>query len=218
MRIQGLWIDENLVDELFGKFGLTKNKFAFNSNWNYLAEQKLFYSLKEMKIEKFELTLKIQRRKGAFGLPVRSKYFNQREIPSLHFLIAEPEQKKLISHKRVQLRSDLQTITIPYEKGISNSSFLYIFSDAYTGVDLMYRIQDFKNSSQKYIKNPKKQKTCQNSSCFFISIQFQMKNQIVNCKIGKKIILNSYIKLLPIHLLTKIKLFHLSPIHNFQIN
>ncbi|KAH0791027.1 DExH-box ATP-dependent RNA helicase DExH14 [Histomonas meleagridis] len=160
MITQGLWwddvpfktlINQKTYDELKKNNIDTLPKMLLmntnNSEIQLVKDRVLFYKVSNIDINenKYNINIEINRISGKFGSNVISPHFLRKQIQSLYILIGDPDTKEMICHRRIQLKKDKMLIKLTTKEPIKDNYWIYLFADAYIGIDQMYSIAKTQN-------------------------------------------------------------------------
>ena len=167
MLVQGQWYDDSpffsLLDaDKYNKYipkGLTLlPQLLLSPNipkeLEFIKEHVLLYKKQKILIatDRTAIKLVLEKVSGELGSRVLSNHFSRKEIQSINIFIGDPQNNKLLGHKRVQLKKNLMNVIISSTEPIPNDAWIYVLSDAYIGIDQIYPIAQ--TQMEKLQKSP----------------------------------------------------------------
>ena len=167
MITQGLWWDDSPLKGLINQKIFDQLKLqgisilpqilrmkTLTPELQFIKDRILIYqvSKKEINENKTILNLEITRLSGNIGANVISPHFLRKQIQSMFILIGNPETNEMYCHRRIQLKKDKMIIQLKANEVFDENSWIFLFSDAYIGVDQMYSIDQTFTASKVTMK------------------------------------------------------------------
>lgn len=198
MLCQGVWHDQTPMLSLMGTQSLKKLK-SLNVNtipelllmknmpkeFEEIKKHILLYRVihKDLNEDRTELRITFKLNSGEPGSKVLSPHFMRKEIQSMYIIVSIPQNQTIVTHKRIQLKKEVVTVVLRNEEPISDDAWIYIFSDAYMGIDQMYSVSETAVRTRVSIKQKKKKDIPKEE--IIDPDKFQAKAQVIKAADGK---------------------------------